>query len=651
MRRSLCLVRDEEQLHHVIERISESDHFSWDVETIGEYALHPIRNEVAWIALSAPGVDAVIPMRHPIGNKIIGYDKEPRLGKDGKWRNYRVPIWEEPPRQLRPSVVFAALDELFDSDRLKIAHNLAFDALSIAKYRDGRVPAPPYHCTLVSSWLLDENRRNDLKSRVKEVYGSNYDPGKTGKKIATTFFDEVARYVCLDARFTRLLARRNIQEIYANRLDGVWALEMDVLEVVLSMTLTGAPVDEQALIRLKDHLEKLIEQHEAQAYRAAGRQFNLNAPAQVAEVLFSPKSVGGQGLRSSKLTPGGRAKWRAGITPDISDRSTDAETLQKFAGNPVVDALLAYKEAGKLLSTYVMSYLGDPTKKDKPRQLYKGRIHTTFKQYGTVTGRFSSSDPNLQNIPRPSTDLGRRVRGLIVAPPGYVLLTADYSQIELVLLAHFAGPGALYQGFLDGSDPHTVTAAQILRIPSEEVNAEQRNAYGKRINFLIGYGGGANLLAETARIPLKEARHIMAMHQEAFPEIYEYKANLIRTARKRNPPHIRTLTGRMRRIPDLRSSDQYWRGRAERQIVNSHIQGSAADLIKIAMVRTHRLLPPEAKLILTVHDELVTMVPEALVEESVAAVREGMLGEGIQELISVPLKADIKVVNRWSEAK
>ncbi|MFI6512950.1 DNA polymerase [Streptosporangium sp. NPDC050855] len=651
MRLASNIVYDVEHLRHVIKEISRHDHFSWDIETIGPYATTPVRNDVAWIAFSAPGVDAVIPMRHPIGSRIIGETKEPRADKNGKVRYFRVPVWDEPPAQLRPSIVFEETFDLFESDREKIAQNLSFDAISIAKHRGGELPKPPFHCTLVSSWLLDENRLNGLKPRVREEFGSDYDQGHTGKHIASTAFDKVARYNLLDTRFTRWLRNRNLAQMAEQRLFPVFHLEMDVLEVLLAMGQEGAPLDVPALHDLREHLETLVEQQEADVYRAAGKAFNLNAARQVAEVLYYPQNRGGQGIKPHKLTSGGKKKKQAGERITQLDYTTDADELAKHAGNPVVDALLTYKETNKLLSTYVYGYLGDPTAKDRPCQIHSGRIHTNFKQYGTVTGRFSSSEPNLQNIPRPNTDLGKRIRGLFIAPPGYKLIIADYSQIELRVLAHFAGPGALFEGFQAGIDPHTITAAGILKLPHDQVTGTQRTDYGKRINFLIGYGGGEHLLAEVAKIPLREAEGIIALHKQGFPEIYAYKAKLLEVARSRRPCHIRTLTGRIRRVPDLLSPAKWIRLKAERQIINSHIQGSAADIIKIAMVRTHAELPEEAKLILTVHDELVTLVPDHLVEKAVEAIREGMLGAGIQSLLSVPLQSDIKIVDRWSEAK
>jgi DNA polymerase I-like protein with 3'-5' exonuclease and polymerase domains len=271
-------------------------------------------------------------------------------------------------------------------------------------------------------------------------------------------------------------------------------------------------------------------------------------------------------------------------------------------------------------------------------------------QYGTVTGRFASREPNLQNIPRPDTDLGKQIRGLFVAPPGCKLVVADYGQIEMVVLAHFAGKGRLFQGFWDGVDPHTATAAAVFNVPVEKVTKAQRQV-AKGINFAVVYGAGPDTVAAQAGITTKEAKRFLEIHQQMFPEIYRFKNEVLEVCRSRRPPHVKTLLGRYRRLPVIWSQDRGVRGEAERQAVNSLIQGSAADLIKLAMVREHAMLPPDMKLILSVHDELVTIAPEERADECVEIVREAMLGEGIQKLVKVPLTSDIKVVDRWAEAK
>mgnify|MGYP000862898839 FL=1 len=651
------VILDEKQLAEVVEYFSQFDAFVFDVETVGEHRNIPTQNEVIWLSLATYGAAVTIPMGHPIGDAIERVEKVPRVGKDGKTRYYKVPVWEKPPAQLRRFEVFSALRPLFFSDRLKIGHNIIFDLLSVAKYYGGQVPPPPYQDTLVNSWLLDENRRNGLKERIKQEFSFDYDKDKTGKSIETRPFSVAARYSRLDARYTWLLYHCDRPRIDEQELHQVHRLETQIIPVLLEAGLTGAPVSLEWLQQLKVELTAELERREAEVYRAAGRVFNIASPSQKAEVLYSPKSKGGQGLKPTHLTDSGKKKLEAGEELGFSDYSTDAASLSSYKNNKVAQAILAYQETFKLLSTYVDGYLGNP-EKGRPCIVFQtergNRIFGTFKQYGTVTGRFSSSEPNLQNV-SVRTEEGRKIRRVFQAPPGYKLVVADYGQIELVILAHFAGPGALYDGFHAGIDPHTITASHVYGVPVEDVTSQMRSA-AKGINFAVVYGAGPAKVAEMAGSTVDEARRLLEEHRTQFPEIYRYKSRLLRVARSRNPHHIRTLIGRKRRLPDLSSDDDAKRALAERQCVNSHIQGSAADLIKIAMVRLHEMLhdagiSDRAKLILTVHDELVVEAADEVVDQVVEIMREAMLGKGIQDLIRVPLKSDLKVVESWDQAK
>lgn len=269
-------------------------------------------------------------------------------------------------------------------------------------------------------------------------------------------------------------------------------------------------------------------------------------------------------------------------------------------------------------------------------------------------------EPNLQNIPTPGTELGRKIRGLFAAPPGYKEVVADYGQIEMIILAHLIGYGALYDGIMNGMDPHSATAAALAGIDPDEfmdlVKAEDKRAkvarqVAKGVNFAVVYGAGPEKVAAMAGISVKEAKRFMEIHQRMFPEIYRFKDKVLDVAKERQPPHIRTLMGRKRRLPALWSRDYGTRGYAERQAVNSLIQGTAADIIKLAMVRLHQTLEPDMKLILSVHDELVTLCPTDKADRCAEIVREAMVGEGITKLLSVPLSIDLKIVDRWSEAK
>jgi DNA polymerase-1 len=240
------------------------------------------------------------------------------------------------------------------------------------------------------------------------------------------------------------------------------------------------------------------------------------------------------------------------------------------------------------------------------------------------------------------------------------MIVADYGQIEMVLLAHYIGKGRLFNDLLDGGDPHSATAAALMgldyaefieRMDGGDAECKQMRQVAKGLNFAIVYGAGPDKVAAMAGISVKEAKRFLKMHAETFPEIHKFKDRVIETCKARRPAHIVTLLGRKRRLPTIFSKDWSVAGYAERQAVNSLVQGSAADIIKLAMVRLDAALPEDMHLILSVHDELVTLAPEHRVEEAVELVREAMLGTGIKELIHVPLKSDIKVVDRWAEAK
>ncbi|MBD0734090.1 hypothetical protein BGM09_01265 [Streptomyces sp. CBMA29] len=545
-------------------------------------------------------------------------------------------MFSPPPDQLTPAEVFQELQPLFFSGRTKIAHNAVFDLVSVAKYF-GQIPPPPYGDSIVAAWLIDENRPAlGLKPLVEARYGLRYDQEGVGKRVEAHPFGTVADYAWMDAWTTWLLYTHLRPQITAAGLDGVWSLEMDVLEALLPMRAAGAPVDVAALERLRDDLRTRIVGAEAEVYRAAGRVFNLASNPQRQQVLYGPRPAG-QGLKPKKTTKTGAA-------------STDAQALSTYQGkNAVVDRLLEYQELSKILSTYVEGYLGNE-ESGKASRIYNGRIYPTFAQYGTVTGRFSSYDPNIQNWPRSDSDIGKAIRDIIEPPPGFALLVADYAQIELRILAHFAKEGALWQGFWDGLDAHVATASTIFGIAPEDVDRAARQI-AKGMAYAILYGAGAQKLADMAHISLPKASHFMRVHERAFPEIYAYKDDLLRTARRRRPvPYIKTLLGRHRRLPDLRSHAEGLRKRAERQLVNSHIQGTNADITKLAMTRFDRTRLDGMQMLLTVHDEIAVLCPQEIAQEGAAVLYDAMAGPEMQ-LLSVPLTTDVKIVNRWSEAK
>lgn len=625
------LITDTVQLEDAVAHFRAQDGFAFDVETTGEYRGVPAVNEVVWISLATDARTVVIPMGHPNGYNLLRKATRRKNKRTDEWESLPAQ-WDEPPRQLRPSTVFDALEELLFSDRMKVAHNAPFDLLSVAKYYKGKYPPPPYGDTIVGAWMLDENRPIGLKALDKERWNLVYDLEEVGRCIEKHDFGTVADYAYMDAASTWLQWRKIRPGITAEGLEDMWALEMDVLACLLHMGSAGVPVDIKALEQLRTSLRERMTQCEADVYRAAGKVFNIGSTPQKQRILYDE-----QGLRPRKLTKKGAP-------------STDAEALEPYKGrNDVVDAILSYQEVTKILSTYVEGYLGNP-EDDKPTQIFNGRIYPILKQFGTVTGRFSSSKPNVQNWPRAETEWGKAIRDLIDPLPGFVLLVADYAQIEQRILAHFAGEGALWQGFWDGVDAHTATAAAVFGVAPEAVTKQMRQV-AKAIAFAINYGAGPQKVADMSHTTLRRSKQILAEHEKQFPEVYAYKRRLLRTVRARRPePHLRTLLGRKRRLPDLLSHDRGRRGKAERQVVNSHIQGSNADMTKLALTRLHKNLLPDMQILLTVHDEIAAMCPADIAAEGAKVLHDAMAGPDMQ-LLSVPVTTDVKICKRWSEAK
>jgi DNA polymerase I-like protein with 3'-5' exonuclease and polymerase domains len=631
------------------------DAVCFDMETSGDNRGVPYCNSASWIGLSARGRVAVIPFTHPIGSNVVGIRKEPRQQANGI-KMFKMPVYDGPPPQLDRAEVFEALKPVFWSDKVKIAHGMQFDLATSAKYYGGDIMPGPYCDTIVLRWLLDENRKQyKLKAVTKDVYGFAYDDEDTGKCVEKHPFSKVAHYLHCDVVYPLAEYYKLRPMIDDQDLGDVYDLEMALLPVLARVRLTGIRVDRKRLEDMRADLGPKVEQIEGDIYAAAGRKFNINAPRQKQEILYGPKDGGGQGLRPWKLTDGARERKKRDpkFIPCLYDWSTDADSLDTFVGNPVVDALLTYQEWYKLLHTYVLGYLGDPDAKDKPCRIHDDKIFADFVQYGTKTGRFSCREPNLQNVGRPDTELGKLIRGAFVADPGRKLIVADYGQIELVMLAHYLGQGKLFEGFMDGIDPHQMTAAMVLGKDPGDVTKAERQSYGKSINFAVVYGAGDNKVASmigngtTAR----QARQFLDRHESEFPEIYGFKSYVLDQCRAARPPHITTLFGRKRRVPGILSSERGMRMYSERQAFNSLIQGSSADIIKLAMTRLPDRMPEWMQLHSTVHDELVCSAPADLAEEGSEILLDAMTGPGIGDILRVPLRSDCAIVDCWSQAK
>lgn len=402
-------------------------------------------------------------------------------------------------------------------------------------------------------------------------------------------------------------------------------LEMPLLPVLAGMEQSGVAIDAAAFRAFLDDVQGQLDQLTAHVYELAGTQFNIRSAQQLGDVLFN-----GLGLPAPRKTKGGQA-------------STSQQTLEKLAGqHPVVDSILQYRKLEKMRSTYLdpLPRLVDP----------QGRIHTTFNQKATATGRLSSSNPNLQNIPVRGP-LGKRMRSCFIAGPGRLLVSADYSQVELRVLAHVSQDPALLEAFRNGEDIHARTAALVYDLPPDQVSPDQRRN-AKTINFGLIYGMGAQKLAQELKISTAQAKDFIARYFERLQGLKEFYEGVEASARKHG--FVSTLGGRRRLLPDINSASGQAAALARRQAINTVIQGSAADIIKLAMLavaRDERLRELDARLLLQVHDELLLEVPADAAEEAgalVARLMQDVCPAGKE--LSVPLLVDWGTGHDWGAA-
>jgi DNA polymerase-1 len=534
------------------------------------------------------------------------------------------------PEQIGVERALAALRPwLEDPSRRKIGQNLKYDQHVLANY--GVRLAGVAHDTLLQSYVLDSQARHDMDALAERYLGLKtitYDE-VTGKGASRIGFEEVdvaraTEYSAEDADVTLRLHRVLYPRVAADeKLKYVYeSIEMPVREVLFRMERNGVLVDAGLLDQQGRSLGQKMLELEERAHREAGQPFNLNSPKQIGEIFFERLK-----LPVVKKTPSGAP-------------STDEDVLEKLALDyPLPKTLLEYRALSKLKSTYT----------DKlPRMVNPktGRVHTNYGQATAVTGRLASNDPNLQNIPV-RTPEGRRIREAFIAPPGHVIVSADYSQVELRIMAHISGDQGLLDAFARGDDVHRATAAEIFGRNPNEVSAEERR-YAKVINFGLMYGMSAFGLAQQLGLERATAQAYIDSYFARYPGVAKYMESTRQTAREQG--YVETVLGRRLSLPEIRSSAPARRAGAERAAINAPMQGTAADLIKLAMIAVQGWIDRErlgAKLIMQVHDELVLEVPEA----ELARVKDELprLMAGVASL-RVPLVVDIGVGRNWDEA-
>ena len=600
-----------EDLERVLRQVRAAPLVALDTETT---SLDPLRADLVGLSLAVPGGAA---WYFPFGHRL----------PDGELMQDRPPV-NLPPlssHEMRPLV-----DLLQDAQVQKAGHNIKYDWLVLRRAGIG-LEGVAYD-SMLASFVLDPGRRshaldvlmlehlNERLTTYAEVAGK----GKAERPFAEVPVEQAAAYCCADSVSVLRLA-----DFFAPQLEALAVaplldeIEMPLVGVLVDMEWRGIAVDIAALESLSRAFAAELRELEQAIHREAGTDFNINSTPQLRHVLF--EKLGLPVLKRTKTGP-----------------STDADVLSELSamGFPLPTLLLDYREVSKLRSTYLDAL----PQRVNPET---GRIHTSFSQTGAATGRLSSSDPNLQNIPV-RTPRGEQIRRCFVPAAGAVFVVADYSQIELRLLAHLSRDPAFVEAFRRGGDIHRETAAIIFDVPLEDVTAEMR-ARAKTINFATIYGQGPFALSRQLGITQDEAREFIDLYFERFAGVRAFLDECVDRARRLG--YAETLFGRRRYIPELKDRNYNMRAFGERVAMNSPLQGSAADLIKRAMIRLAAALDESGSagaMLLQVHDELVVEAAEAGVDPVVGLVRREM--EGAAEL-SVPLVVDVGVGPNWLDAK
>jgi DNA polymerase-1 len=548
--------------------------------------------------------------------------------------------YEGAPRQIPLEEALAILKPLLTDPKVgKLGQNLKYD-LTVLR-RHGAEIAPVSFDTLIAAHLVDTSRRShsldELALRYLGHQTIHYEEvagkGKEQVTLDRVEVEKVTDYAAEDADVALQLAGRLAGDLEEAGLEELFEeIEMPLLPVLTEMEMRGVRLDTELLGAMSREIESRLASLVSEIHELAGEEFNVASPPQLRRVLFE----------SLELRPTGRR------TAKTRKLSTSQEVLEQLAEqHPLPAKVLEYREVAKLKSTYVdaLPALVNPE---------TGRLHTSFHQTGAATGRLSSSDPNLQNIPV-RTEAGRRIREAFVPEPGWRFLSADYSQVELRVLAHLAEEPALIEAFERGEDIHRRTAALVAGLSPGEVTGEMRSR-AKAVNFGILYGMSEFRLAREQGMSREEARAFIEAYFERLPAVREYIEQV--QAEVRETGEVRTLFGRLRRFPELRAGSEasgraghMAREQALRAAVNTTIQGTAADLMKMAMLAVHRRLRKaagEARMLLQVHDELLFEAPPGEMEALRGLVREAM--EGVYPL-AVPLVVDLHEGETWSEAK
>ncbi len=590
------IVSQSPALEALLSRLSEAKTFAFDLETTG---LNAMTTQLVGISFSpAPGEAYYIPVGHVGWGEIEQLPLEPVID------------------QLKPL--------LEDSNFTKLAHNGKFDMTVLAGY--GINVQNLNFDTMVAAYLLGEKALS-LKALAFGKLGIEMTPitdliGSGAKQLSMSQVEikRAADYAGADADITLRLAELLKTEL---KRQGLWSLfagvEMPLVPVLLRMERSGVALDTELLRQMSHRLSEQLLKLEAEIYHWVGHQFNINSPQQLSNILFQELQL-----------PGSKGK---------SKHSTEASVLEGLRTvHPVIGLILEYRQLNKLKSTYIdalPSLLNPQT----------GRVHTNFNQTRTTTGRLSSSEPNLQNIPVRG-ELGKQVRQAFIAPPGSQLLSGDYSQIDLRALAHLAQDPSLLAAFQHDEDIHAATAARLFSVEAKEVTPDMRRV-AKTVNFGVVYGMSDYGLEQATELSREEAAQFINAYFTQHPGVKEYVAATKKQARESG--YVQTVLGRRRALPEINSANRPVREAAERMAINMPVQGTSADIIKVAMINLDRELERhrlKSKMILQVHDELVFEVPQAEIE-TIRQLVPKIMATALE--LSVPLKVDIKMGPNWGE--
>lgn len=619
------IVRTPAQLENLVKQLNAAATIAFDVETT---SLSKMEAAVVGICLAVkPPTGYYIPIGHIEG------EAQTTSGQMNLFAGTAHPA----PDQLPLKQVLEAIGPAMTSPRIaKVAHNAKYDYTVLDRH--GLAVTPISFDTMIAEWLTDPaTKHKGLKDLARHRLGVEMTDienligrGSAQKSFAEVPIEDAAPYGAADADMTLRLTAPLQAEIKELGLEKILELEMPLVGVLSQMEQRGVLIDRAFFRQMSQDLAARLDALELRIYEIAGEPFNINSTQQLSDILFDRLGLPTAGLK----------RTRSGY---YSTAANVLEGLKQVDESGIIDAILEYRELGKLKSTYVDAL---------PEMINAetGRIHTSFNQTGAVTGRIASNSPNLQNIPIRS-EVGQQIRRGFVTEPGWQFLAADYSQVELRILAHICQDGALLEAFWQDQDIHRTTAAAVYGIDVDQVTYNQRR-FAKAVNFGLIYGMGAFRLARDSELTLAEAENYIKAYFERFPGIRAYLEETKDKAREQG--YVETLLGRRRYFPIFRgpasAGSTQLRLRAEREAVNHPIQGTAADIIKIAMLRLHNALQENyrARMVLQVHDELLLEVPEDELEQ-VRPLVVDVMSHAFK--LDVPLKVDANTGTNWLELK